>query len=530
MQPAEDPRPAVGVRRDPLKRLAAKINEAILVYAVHGKFLPISPPFVYNERDMAQRRITWAVETGGPRVNPSNSIIVRHDLHVRKSGSRRAEPGIDKVLAFVEGEHFIRCTTRDPSVFKMLTSLRLRVSHNCSDEAKTTADAVRLAAQKSCHICKETLSTNDIGVNHDHLMDEICGHAHNKCNLNFRLPKRQLVTVFHNLQNYDAHFLIKPLDERLLPQLDGTMVIENPVKSSTVRGRRKLSVRIHGDNAETSAAKSLSYGQTRIFVYGNHAERCRWSAGFLGDLPFPPPSNLGAATTSSHSTPVVSQDLDFKCRPNLFTHPAALPSTRRLYPPRSRYLTHQAVRARLWGKRLRSCRRAPFAPPTPSQPRTPPPGGDKSAMPPTTPQPPSTSPLLKHRLLIATLERVHCSPSDPCGLRSFSLPCVGGRGEFFRTPRPEGHPPQAGSHTAIKKGLGGFSAVSKLRFPGNHHSACRGGQLHKQESPCCSTLLPRQLLPRRVDEAAFDGVLCLSPVSSSPPTPRPPTPGNPEER
>ncbi|KAJ8867546.1 hypothetical protein PR048_031348 [Dryococelus australis] len=33
----------------------------------------------------------------------------------------------------------------------------------------------------------------------------------------------------------------------------------------------------------------------RIFASGNHAGRCRWSAGFLGDLPFPPPLHSGAA-------------------------------------------------------------------------------------------------------------------------------------------------------------------------------------------------------------------------------------------
>ncbi|KAJ8875843.1 hypothetical protein PR048_023745 [Dryococelus australis] len=39
-------------------------------------------------------------------------------------------------------------------------------------------------------------------------------------------------------------------------------------------------------------------GSLRIFACGNRAGRCRWSASFLGDLPFPPPFHSGAAPYS----------------------------------------------------------------------------------------------------------------------------------------------------------------------------------------------------------------------------------------
>ncbi|KAJ8876690.1 hypothetical protein PR048_021137 [Dryococelus australis] len=39
----------------------------------------------------------------------------------------------------------------------------------------------------------------------------------------------------------------------------------------------------------------------RIFASGNRAGRCRCSAGFLGDLPFPPPFNSGTAPYSLQS-------------------------------------------------------------------------------------------------------------------------------------------------------------------------------------------------------------------------------------
>ncbi|KAJ8894495.1 hypothetical protein PR048_007149 [Dryococelus australis] len=61
-------------------------------------------------------------------------------------------------------------------------------------------------------------------------------------------------------------------------------------------------------------------GRTRIFAGGNRAGRCRWSAGFLGDLPFLPTLLSGAAPHSSRFTLIGSQELDVESGPNLFTH------------------------------------------------------------------------------------------------------------------------------------------------------------------------------------------------------------------
>ncbi|KAJ8878428.1 hypothetical protein PR048_019006 [Dryococelus australis] len=47
----------------------------------------------------------------------------------------------------------------------------------------------------------------------------------------------------------------------------------------------------------------------------------RLSAGFLGDIPFPPPLHSSAAPYSPNFTLIGSQDLDVKNRPNLFTRP-----------------------------------------------------------------------------------------------------------------------------------------------------------------------------------------------------------------
>ncbi|KAJ8894555.1 hypothetical protein PR048_007212, partial [Dryococelus australis] len=61
------------------------------------------------------------------------------------------------------------------------------------------------------------------------------------------------------------------------------------------------------------------WSHPRISTCGNLAGRCRWSAGFLGDLPFPPPLNSGAAPYSSRITLIGFQDLDVKSHPNLLT-------------------------------------------------------------------------------------------------------------------------------------------------------------------------------------------------------------------
>ncbi|KAJ8869500.1 hypothetical protein PR048_028491 [Dryococelus australis] len=61
------------------------------------------------------------------------------------------------------------------------------------------------------------------------------------------------------------------------------------------------------------------WGRSRIFACGNRAERCRWSAGFLGDLPFPPPLHSRVALYSSHFALFGFQSLDIKSLPKLST-------------------------------------------------------------------------------------------------------------------------------------------------------------------------------------------------------------------
>ncbi|KAJ8865716.1 hypothetical protein PR048_033236 [Dryococelus australis] len=60
-------------------------------------------------------------------------------------------------------------------------------------------------------------------------------------------------------------------------------------------------------------------GSSRIPTCENRAGRCRWSASFLGDLPFSATFYSGTAPYSPRFTLIGSQDLAVKNRSNLFT-------------------------------------------------------------------------------------------------------------------------------------------------------------------------------------------------------------------
>ncbi|KAJ8866337.1 hypothetical protein PR048_032180 [Dryococelus australis] len=87
-------------------------------------------------------------------------------------------------------------------------------------------------------------------------------------------------------------------------------------------------------------------GLAQISACGNRAGRWRWSAGFLGELPFPPPLHSSAASyTQLTSSSFVSLDLDVKSRPNLST-PSLHSKARYLICPVQRYDGNTAHLAR----------------------------------------------------------------------------------------------------------------------------------------------------------------------------------------
>ncbi|KAJ8882425.1 hypothetical protein PR048_014233 [Dryococelus australis] len=65
-------------------------------------------------------------------------------------------------------------------------------------------------------------------------------------------------------------------------------------------------------------------GRSRIFACGNCAGRCRWSAGFLGDLPFPLSLNSGTIQQPHRFTRIGSQDRAAEISPLRHIHTSAV--------------------------------------------------------------------------------------------------------------------------------------------------------------------------------------------------------------
>lgn len=63
--------------------------------------------------------------------------------------------------------------------------------------------------EKKCHICEERFSDYDIEhSDHDHFTGKYRRASHQTCNSNYK-DSDAIPVIFHNLSEYDAHFLIK---------------------------------------------------------------------------------------------------------------------------------------------------------------------------------------------------------------------------------------------------------------------------------------------------------------------------------
>ncbi|KAJ8873846.1 hypothetical protein PR048_024682 [Dryococelus australis] len=192
-------------RRNCKKRPHAKGNHRVLNATVYG----LAAPAVFEARSCRE-----CITERFTSINRLlRGILQPSPRHLNQPTD------LSEVFISLKLQQQVICTTGSAAITVMKNVVTVPM------KPKIPADEARLAAQKSCHICKKQLGIDTV-VNNDHLTGEIKSCTHN-CNLNVRLPKKQPVAVYHNLQNYYAHFLIKPLAENYVTKPDGNVVIEN---------------------------------------------------------------------------------------------------------------------------------------------------------------------------------------------------------------------------------------------------------------------------------------------------------------
>ncbi|KAJ8880316.1 hypothetical protein PR048_016782 [Dryococelus australis] len=130
---------------------------------------------------------------------------------------------------------------------------------------------------------------------------------------------------------YTLHVLVTPWTPVLLLAWSAARVSWSCVSKAKKRGSDTgdTNTRAWRLIAPTRKACSVSVtkakpGHSRIFASRNRAERCRWSADFLGDLPFLSPLHSGAAPFSPHFTPIGSQHLINSGCPDWWREPAGV--------------------------------------------------------------------------------------------------------------------------------------------------------------------------------------------------------------
>ena len=74
----------------------------------------------------------------------------------------------------------------------------------------TEADEEKYNNTWECWICQQTI-LNDNVKDHCHITGKFRRVVHKKCNLLLRIPKK-LPVIFHNLEGYDGHFIIRELN------------------------------------------------------------------------------------------------------------------------------------------------------------------------------------------------------------------------------------------------------------------------------------------------------------------------------
>ena len=83
-----------------------------------------------------------------------------------------------------------------------------------------------------CHICDKPLLKDRVR-DHCHITGLYRGSAHTDCNVNFNYKNFKIPVVFHNLKNYDAHFIISNINKNNIYNKQISVIANNSEKYMT---------------------------------------------------------------------------------------------------------------------------------------------------------------------------------------------------------------------------------------------------------------------------------------------------------
>ena len=100
-------------------------------------------------------------------------------------------------------EHFINAIVKESDEIRHIMSETIPMK-------LTEYEQKQFDASTKCYLCGIDYNNDDIkDRDHDHLTGCSRGSAHRKCNLKDSLRNYKVPVIFHNLNGYDSHLIIK---------------------------------------------------------------------------------------------------------------------------------------------------------------------------------------------------------------------------------------------------------------------------------------------------------------------------------
>lgn len=96
---------------------------------------------------------------------------------------------------------------------KMIDALQRK--KQIQDMSITPKQQAEVRTATHCHICEKKFQENEVRVrDHDHISGNFRGIAHYDCNINLNWKNWKIPVFFHNLKNYDSHFIISEVNKQ----------------------------------------------------------------------------------------------------------------------------------------------------------------------------------------------------------------------------------------------------------------------------------------------------------------------------